>query len=104
MPAGLVSIEVPDADCLRAKVAKGIANSCVCRFCRHALPGVFRRYPVSGLVDAGLIGEIQCGSDDEITVNPMESSQGNSCLTLVIRHSLNRLFRRLPRPLVVEGP
>src|ERR1700751_2450881 len=37
--AGLVSVEVADAHCLRAKVAERVPNSCVCRLRRHALSG-----------------------------------------------------------------
>src|SRR5580700_2693648 len=74
-PAGLVSVEVADADCLRAKVAERVSNSCVCRLRRHALSGVFRRHPVPCLIDVLLMGKIQCGSNDEIPVDPMESGQ-----------------------------
>src|SRR6266404_4089814 len=103
-PARLVSVEVADADCLRTKVAERVTNSCVCRLRRHALSGVFGRHPVSGLIDVWLTGNIQRGSDDEIPVDPVESGQCDSCLTLVIHRSSNRVFHRLPRPLVVEGP
>src|SRR5580700_5193727 len=103
-PARLVSVEVPDADCFRAKMAERVTNSCVCRLRSHALSGILRRHPVSSLVDVWLIGKIQCSSDDEIAVGPMESSQCDSCLTLVIHRSSNRVFHRLPRPLIVEGP
>ena len=103
-PTGLVAVEIADADCLRAKVAERVPNSCVCRLRRHALSGVFRRHPVPCLIDVLLIGKIQCGSNDEIPVDPMESGQRDSCLILVIHHSPNRIFHRTPRPLVVEGP
>src|SRR3974390_1984631 len=76
--ARLVSIEVPDTDCLCAKVTERVPNSCVCRLCRHALSGVFGCNPVSCLIDALLIGNIQCGSDDEIAVDAMESCQLDS--------------------------
>jgi hypothetical protein len=99
-----VAVEVADADCLRAKVAERVPNSCVCRLRRHALSGVFRRHPVPCLIDVLLMGKIQCGSNDEIPVDPMESGQCDSCLILVIHHSPNRIFHRMPRPLVVEGP
>ena len=36
-PTGLVSVEIADADCLRAKVAERVPNSCVCRLRRHVL-------------------------------------------------------------------
>src|SRR5438105_2105503 len=84
--------------------ASGLVRMYSCRLRRHALSGVFRRHPVSGLIDVWLIGNIQCGSDDEIPVDPVESGQCDSCLTLVIHRSSNRVFHRLPRPLVVEGP
>jgi hypothetical protein len=67
-------------------------------------PAYLGANPVSSLVDVWLIGKIQCSSDDEIPVGPMESSQCNSCLTLVIHRSSNSVFHRLPRPLIVEGP
>jgi hypothetical protein len=102
--ARLVSVEVPDTDCLRAKVAERVPNSCVCRLRRHALSGVFRRHPVSCLIHFLLIGKIQCGSGNEIPVDPMESGQCDSCLILVIHRSPNRIFHRLPRQLVVESP
>src|SRR6266478_2589112 len=86
-PARLVSVEVADADCLRTKVAERVTNSCVCRLRRHALSGVFGRHPVSGLIDVWLTGNIQRGSDDEIPVDPVESGQCDSCLTLVIHRS-----------------
>ena len=95
-PARLVSVEVPDADCLRAKMAERVTNSCVCSLRSHALPCVPRRHPVSSLVDVWHIGKIQCGSDDEIPVEPMESSQCDSCLTLVIHRSSNGVLQRLP--------
>jgi hypothetical protein len=72
-PARLVPVEVADADCLRAK-AERVTNSCVCRVRRHPLSRVFRRHPVSGLIDVWLIGNIQCGSDDDIPVDPVESA------------------------------
>src|SRR5215471_11412724 len=86
-PARLVSVEVPDADCLRAKVAERVTNRCVCRLRRHALSSIFRRHPVSCLVDVLLIGKIQCGSNDEIPVDSMESGQCDSWLTLVVHRS-----------------
>ncbi len=85
-------------------MAERVTNSCVCRLRSHALSGVLRRHPVSGLVDVWLIGKIQCSSDDEIPVGPMESSQCDSCSTLVIHRSSNSVLHRLPRPLIVEGP
>src|SRR5580658_10260259 len=102
--SSLVPVEVPDADCLGAKVAERVTNSCVCRLGSHPLSGVFRRHPVSSLIDISLIGKIQGCSDDEIPVDPMESGQCDSSLTLVIHRSSNRIFHRLPRPFVVEGP
>src|SRR5215475_4158307 len=95
-PARLVSVEVPDGDCLRAKVAESIANSCVCCLRSHALSRVCRRHPVSCLINVWLIGKIQGGSDDEIPVKPMESRQCDSSLILVIHRSSNRVFHRLP--------
>src|SRR6478609_3953037 len=95
-PARLVSLEVPDADCLRAKVAEGVTNSCVCGLRSHTLSGVFRCHPISSFIDVWLIGNIQCGSNDEVPVEPMESGQCDSCLTLVIHRSSNRVFHRLP--------
>src|ERR1700727_3549697 len=65
-PTGLVAVEIADADCLRAKVAECVPNSCVCRLRRHALSGVFRRHPVPCLIDVLLIGKIQCGSNEQI--------------------------------------
>src|SRR5215471_402999 len=103
-PARLVSVEVPDTDCLRAKVAERVSNSRVCGLGRHALSSVFRRHPISCLVDVLLIGKIQCGSDYEIPVDPMECGQCDSFLILVIHRSPNRIFHSLPRPLVLEGP
>src|SRR5439155_11030643 len=71
--ASVVAVEVPDADRLRAKAAERVPNGGICRLRRHALSGVFPRHPITGLVDVCLIGEIQCGSDDKIAVEPMES-------------------------------
>src|SRR5271169_1764262 len=103
-PARLVSVEVPNTDCLRAKVAERVPNSCVCRLRRHALSGVFSCHPVSCLIHVLLVGKIQCGSDDEIPVDAMESGQCDSCLILVIHGSPDRIFHRLPWQLVVESP
>jgi hypothetical protein len=77
--ARVVTVEVPHADRLRAKVAERVTNSGVCRLRRHALAGVFSRSPITGLIDVCLVGEIQCGSDDEISVDPMESGQSDTC-------------------------
>src|SRR6266487_6895963 len=76
--ASVVSVEVADADRLRAKAAERVTNSSVCRLRRHALPGIFPRHPITGLIDVCLIREVQCGSDDEITVGPVESGQCDS--------------------------
>src|SRR5689334_2793463 len=100
----LASFEVPDTNCSCAKVAESIANCCIDGLCRHALPGVLRRDPVSRFINVLLIRAVQCGSDDEIPVDSMETGQCDSDLILVIHHSPNRVFQRLPRPLVVEGP
>src|ERR1700733_15273770 len=83
-PARLVSVEVTDADCLRAKVAEPVTNSCLSCLCSHPLSGVLRCLPVTSLVDVWLIGEIQSGSDDEISVEPVETGQCDSWLTLII--------------------
>jgi hypothetical protein len=66
--------------------------------------GVFPRHPITGLIDVCLIGEIQGGSDDEIPVDPVESGQCDTCLTLKVHRPSNGVFQRLPRSLVVEGP
>src|ERR1700722_413110 len=102
--ARLVSVEESDTDCLRTKVPERVPDSCVCRLCRHAPSGVLRRCPVSCLIDILLVGKVQRGSNNKIPVDPMESRQSDSCLILVVHHAANRIFHRLPRPLVVEGP
>ena len=38
--ASVVTVEVPDADRLRAKAAERVTNSGVCRLRRHALSGI----------------------------------------------------------------
>jgi hypothetical protein len=53
--AGSVSVEVPNTDRFRAKVSKGVTNSGVRRLRRHALSGVFRHQPKSGLIDVWLL-------------------------------------------------
>src|ERR1700679_1378488 len=102
--ARLVAVEEYDADCPRTKVPERVPDSCVCGLCRHAPSGVLRRCPVSCLIDILLVGEVQCGSNNKIPVDPMESGQSDSCLILVVHHAANRIFHRFPRPLVVEGP
>ena len=42
--------------------------------------------------------------DDEIPVDPMESGQRDTCLTLEVHRPSNGVFQRLPRSLVVERP
>src|SRR5580692_10662596 len=98
--AGVVPVEVPDADRFRAKVTERVANSGVCRLRRQALSGVFPRPPITGLIDICLSGEIQCGSDDEIPVDPVESGQCDTRLTVEVHGPSNGVFQRLPRPLV----
>src|SRR5271170_5823270 len=73
--AGLVAVEESDSDCPCTKVPERVPDSCVCRLCRHAPPGVLRRCPVSCLIDILLVGEVQCGSNNKILVDPMESGQ-----------------------------
>src|ERR1700730_10164997 len=98
------TVAVPDADRLRAQAAERVTNRGVCRLRRHALSGIFPRYPKTSLIDVCLVGEIQCGSDDEIPVDPVESGQRDTCLTLEVHHPSNGLFQCLPRSLLVERP
>src|SRR5271169_6992415 len=102
--ASVVTVEVPDADRPRAQAAERVTNSGVCRLRRHALSGVFPRHPITGLIGVCLVGEIQCGSDDEIPVDPMESGQRDTCVTLEVHRPSNGVFQRLPRSLIVECP
>jgi hypothetical protein len=48
-PARRISVEVPDADCLRAKMAEHVTNSCVCRLRTMPCPAYLgaTQYPVS---------------------------------------------------------
>jgi len=46
--AGVVTVEVPDADRPRAQAAARVTNSGVGRLRRHALSGVFPRHPITG--------------------------------------------------------
>ncbi len=102
--ASVVAVELPNADRLRAKAPERVTDSGVCSLRRHSLSGVFPRHPITGLIDVCLNREIQCGSHDEIPVDPMESGQRNTCLTLEVHRPSNGVFQRLPRPLAVEGP
>ena len=102
--ASVVAVEVPDADRLGAKAAERVTNCGVGSLRGHALSGIFPRHPITGLIDVRLISRIQRGSDDEISVNPMESGQCDTCLTLEFHRPSNGVFQRLPRPLVLERP
>jgi Ca-activated chloride channel family protein len=99
-----VTVEVPYADRLRAKAAERVTSSGVCRLRRHAMSGVFSRHPITGLIDVCLIGEIQRGSDDEISVDPMESGQRDTRLTLEVHRPSNGVLKGMPHSLVVERP